>query len=85
MGLSAREAKILERLMKKKDEPDPPSIGKTLNISMDLGDEKQVERARGLGLLGFITDDDDDDDTDDEKNDDETDDDDAPKRRGYFQ
>lgn len=85
MGLSDEEAKVLRRLMKKKDEPDAPAASRALNISLDLGDEKQVKRAQSLGLLGaFSNDDGDDDDDDAGDDDDDTDAEDIPKRRGYF-
>ena len=87
MPLNEQEEKALRRLMRKKDEPAPAPVAKTLNISMDIADEKQVERARKLGLLDIIMGDDDDDEGDDKENDDDdepSDDDDTPKRRGYF-
>lgn len=89
MALSSKEQKLLENLLKKKDEPERPEPGKNLNISIDLGDDKQVEKARRLGLLDWIMGDDDDDDDDDKKTDDDDDDsddddDDVPRRRGYF-
>jgi hypothetical protein len=91
MGLTQKETRMLEALMRKKDQPDAPPASRSLNISIDLGDEKQVERARGLGLLDWITGDDDGDgDGDDDKNgkngdgDGDDDDDDVPRRRGYF-
>lgn len=96
MGLSDDESKLLKKLLKKKDEPEAPAASRALNISLDLGDEKQVQRAQGLGLLGAFAGSDDDDDDDD--NDDDDDDDgkkkppkkkkpppeETPKRRGYF-
>lgn len=83
MGLSAKESKLLENLLKKKDQPDAPPTGKSLNISIDLGDDKQVERAQKLGLFdGIFGDDDDDDDGDD--GDDGDGDEEVPRRRGYF-
>jgi hypothetical protein len=85
VGLSDKETKMLERLMKKKDEPDPPAASRALNISIDLGDEKQVERAQKLGLLSMLTGDDDaDDDGNDDDGNDDDDDEDVPRRRGYF-
>jgi hypothetical protein len=79
MGLSAKERKMLDALTKKAEEPDAPGVGKTLNVSIDLGDEKQVARAQKLGLLDVEDDDDDDSDDDDDDQTDET-----PRRRGYF-
>lgn len=86
MGLSADEQKLLKRLQRKSEEPDAPPVGKSLSISVDLGDEKQVERAQKLGLLGGLLGGPDDDDTDDDDDDntDDDDDDDTPRRRGYF-
>lgn len=83
MGLSDKESKMLANLLKKKDEPDAPAIGRNVNVSIDLGDDKQVERAHKLGLLSGLFDDDDDDD--DDKNDDDDDDEETPRRRGYFE
>lgn len=84
--LSAREEKVLKALRDKQEAPDAPSASRALNISIDLGDEKQVERAQRLGLLDMFSGDDDDDDGNDDDNDDGNDDDDeeAPRRRGYF-
>jgi hypothetical protein len=83
MGLSTSEKKMLARLQQKSEEPDAPPIGKSLNISLDLGDEKQVERATKLGLLDRLFGDNDDDDDETEDENDDTDDE-APRRRGYF-
>lgn len=84
MGLSPKEQKLLSNLMKKKDEPDAPAASRALNISLDLGDEKQVERAQKLGLLASIMGDDDDDGGDGDDGDDDDDEETVPKRRGYF-
>lgn len=51
--LSADEEKVLQRLMRKREAPDTPS-NRTLNISIDLGDNAQVERAQRLGLLDMF-------------------------------
>lgn len=85
MGLSPDEKKALKRLQEKANEPDPPAASRALNISLDLGDEKQVKLAGKLGLLSDIFDSDDDDtddDTDDTDDDDHNDE--PPRRRGYF-
>lgn len=63
--------------MAKKDAPSAPAVGRSVNVSIDLGDEKQVARAIKLGLLDGGEDDDDDGAADDEP-------DDAPRKRGYF-
>jgi predicted nucleic acid-binding protein len=83
--LTDEESKLLKRLTDKQKAPDEPSIGKSLNISIDLGDEAQVARAQKLGLLAAFTGDDDDENDDDDKgggNDDDGSD--PPKRRGFF-
>ena len=84
MALTKREKEMLERLQAKAEEPDRGPISRALNVSIDLGDAKQVALAKRYGFL-----DDDDDDLDDEgtddkggKNGDEGDD--TPKRKGYF-
>lgn len=78
--LDEKESKLLEKLLAKRDAPDAPSVGKTLNVSIDLGDPDQVARAQKLGLLdGF-----DDDDGDGDKGGDDDDGDEPPRRRGYF-
>lgn len=82
MGLTDKETRTLEKLMRKKDEPDAPAANRSLNISIDLGDDKQVERAQKLGLLDLLTGDDDDDDESDD--DDDGKDEEVPRRRGYF-
>lgn len=82
MGLSEQEARTLQALLKKKDEPDAPPVGKSINVTIDLGDAKQVERAQKLGLLGMIQDGDDDDDSGGDGDDDKGDV--PPKRKGYF-
>lgn len=78
--LSAQEKAMLERLTAKQDAPDAPAVGRSVNVTINLGDEKQVARAIKMGLL-----DDDSDPVDDGNNEDnQAEDDDAPKRRGYF-
>jgi hypothetical protein len=73
--LTAKEKQLLDQLSAKAEAPDSPSTARSLNVSIDLGDEKQVARAQKLGLLDPFDDDDDDggDDADD-----------TPKRRSYF-
>ena len=79
MGLSAKETKILESLLKKKDEPDPPSVGKTINVSIDLGNPQQVKLAQQHGFLDMLDEDDETEETEEETEGDE-----KPNRRGYF-
>ena len=86
MGLTKQEKKMLERLQQKAEEPDTPEPGRSFNINVDLGDPKQVEAARKLGLSGILDDDDDDDDDDDRDDDDDAQTEKTgPKRRGYFE
>lgn len=83
--LDANEEKLLKKLLAKKDAPDAPSAAKSLNISIDLGDEAQVERAQRLGLLEmFSSDNGDDDEGDDDDEGGDDDEEEAPRRRGYF-
>ena len=77
--LTAAEARTLKALQEKSEAPDAPPVSRSLSVSIDLGDEKQVERAARLGLLDLGDDDDDGDDDAD------ADADDTPRRRGYFQ
>lgn len=84
MGLTNDESNLLKKLLKKKDEPDAAPIGRSVNVSVDLGDEKQVKAAHKLGLLSGLFDSDDDDDKNGDGNDDDDDADDGPTRRGYF-
>lgn len=88
MPLTDEEAAELERLSKKRDEPDPPAGGRSENVDyyVDLSDEAAVERAIGFGLLTQKEADelggdggggDGDDKSDDKKP--------APRRGGYFQ
>lgn len=86
MGLSADEAKLLKRLQRKAEEPDAPPASRSLSISIDLGDEKQVERAHKLGLLSGLFDGDEDENKPDADEDEDADDADEeqPRRRGYF-
>jgi hypothetical protein len=81
--LTAQEESLLKKLMSKREAPDAPQSQRTLNISIDLGDEKQVERATRLGLLDMFDDDEPDSD-EPEPDGDEPEPDDTPKRRGYF-
>ncbi len=80
MPLSKKEAAMLEALQKKAEEPDGPKVA-AVNVTVDLGDEKQLQRARSLGLLGALFGSEDDEDGEDE----ETEEDEAPKRRSYFE
>ena len=82
MALSDDEQATLDALLKKKDEPEPKDersgIGRVLNVSLDLSDDMQVEKAFRLGLLErpAAGDDGDDEDKDEE--------DEAPRRSGFF-
>ena len=83
--LTEEEARTLKALQEKAKAPDAPSVARSLNISVDLGDDAQVERAVKLGLPGFEAfgsngDGDDDDDGDGG----DGDGDEPPTRRGYF-
>lgn len=49
--LSKDEEDVLDRLMKKREAPDAPPVTKSISASIDLGDEKQVERAIEHGFL----------------------------------
>jgi hypothetical protein len=51
MGLSDSEKELLERLTKKSKEPDAPPVSKSISANIDLGDDKQVERAIEHGFL----------------------------------
>jgi hypothetical protein len=81
--LTSEEKKLLKRLQQKSEAPDAPSVSRALNISIDLGDEKQVERAQKLGLLDAIMGDETEDE-DEGADEDEDDAEDTPRRRGYF-
>ena len=82
MGLTSDEQKLLKKLQRKAEEPDAPAVGRSVNVSVDLGDEKQVRYAHKLGLLSGLFDSDDGGDDGDDDGDD--DDEETPKRRGYF-
>lgn len=91
MGLTDDESKLLAKLLKKKDTPDAPPgrTDRVLNVSVDLADEKQVERARGLGLIDWITGGDDGGDDGGDGGDDDGGNggdggDDPPRRKGFF-
>ena len=79
--LTAEEEQTLKGLLEKRKAPDAPAIGKTLNVTVDLGDPEQVARAQRLGLLDLF-DDDGDGDGDGAGGDDDGDE--PPRRRGYF-
>lgn len=85
--LTKEEAEQLEALQAKKEAPDEPKgesngLSRVLNVSVDLGDPEQVQRAIGLGLLTepeiAAADGDGDGDGDNPPPDEE------PHRRGYF-
>lgn len=79
MGLSSEEQKVLKRLQKKAEEPDPPAVGRTVSVAIDLGDEKQIARAQ---RYGFLPADEQEEESEEESEEEEGDE--APKRRGYF-
>lgn len=78
--LSKQEQALLEKLQAKMEAPDRPSVGRTLNATIDLGDPKQVALAIKHGFL----------DADDPELGDEggsegaEQPDEKPNRRGYF-
>lgn len=79
--LSDEETATLKRLTEKSKAPDAPPMSRGINVTVDLGDEKQIERAIEHGFLTRAeveADKKDGDGGDDDK------DDDAPKRKGYF-
>lgn len=80
MALTKEEAAQLEALQKKADEPDEEPKGnglsRVLNVTVDLGDEAQVERAIRLGFMEAPQEDDEGEDDDSEEE--------SPRRRGYF-
>lgn len=79
--LSKKEEAMFKALQEKMEAPDAPSIGRSVNVTIDLGDPKQVARAIKMGLL----DNDEDDDTEDDgAGGDDDDSDDTPRRKGYF-
>ena len=80
MGLSKEEAEQLKALQAKAKEPDAPQVARSLNITVDLGDDAQVERARKLGLRGFEAFGSDDGEGEGEGGDGDE----PPKRRGFF-
>jgi len=84
MGLTSEEKKMLRKLQQKAEAPDPPEIGKTLNVSVDLSNPKSVAAAIKYGFLSGPDDDGSDDTDDEEMEDGSDDDDDTPVRNGYF-
>jgi len=79
MPLSEEERATLKRLQQKEKEPAAAPVGKVINVTVDLGDAAQVERAI---KHGFLTADEVDADSDGKGDEDEGED--APKRKGYF-
>ena len=81
MALTKEQQEQLDELTRLRDEPEPePSgggLGRVLNVSLDLGDEAQLDRAFKLGLLERPA-------ADDPDPDDPPDEDDPPRRRGFF-
>lgn len=75
--LTDEESNLLKKLMDKQKAPDGPGIGRSISVSIDLGDEMQVKRAQRLGLLDMFNDDDDESPADDTE-------DTGPRRKGFF-
>lgn len=84
MPLTEEEAAELERLSKKKDEPDSPAATNSrvenINYTIDLDNEEQVKRAVKAGLLPASYLEDDEPDADDKPDDDE-----PPRRRSRYE
>lgn len=78
--LSDKEKALLEKLQAKAEAPDAPAVGRNLNVTIDLGDPKQVALAIKHGFLG--SDDIEDDDDDDAGSDNGGED--TPRRKGFF-
>ena len=77
--LTDDEANMLKKLMAKREAPDAPAVGRSISVSIDLGDEAQVRRAQRLGLL-----DSDEAESNGAEAEGESEGDEKPKRRGYF-
>ena len=80
MGLSAEEKKQLKALERKAQEPDPPAMGKSVSVHVDLSDANSVAMAKKYGFLPSDEPENDDEDTDEDEEDDEE----TPRRKGYF-
>lgn len=76
--LSDKEQQMLKALQAKAEAPDEPSVGRSIRVTLDLGDPEQVKRAQKYGLLPA-------DDDDDEPAPTNEPEDGAPKRGGYFE
>lgn len=48
---TAEEQELYDRLTKKREAPDAPPVGKSISANIDLGDDKQIERAIEHGFL----------------------------------
>lgn len=79
MGLTPEEKKLMERLSRKAEEPDPPAVGKSVNVVVDLANAAQVKLAQKFGFLPS-----DEVESEPEGGDDSESADEAPNRRGYF-
>lgn len=82
MALTKEEAAQLEALQKKAEEPDEEpngagGISRVLNVTVDLGDDAQVERAIKLGLMSAPA-------ADEDEGEEEEGEEESPRRRGYF-
>lgn len=51
MGLTDQEKATLEALSKKAKEPDPPPLGRSVSISVNMDDAEQVAKAQKWGFL----------------------------------
>lgn len=49
--LSEKEAAALKRLQEKAEAPDAPSVGRSINVNVDLSDPKQIALAIKHGFL----------------------------------
>jgi hypothetical protein len=77
--LSEEEKATLKRLQQKEKEPAAAPVGKSINVTIDLGDDAQVARAI---KHGFLTAEEAEQASDGDESDEDSDE--APKRKGYF-
>lgn len=82
--LSDEESAMLKRLSDKKNAPDGPSVGKSINVNVDLSDPKQVAAAIKHGFLTADEADDAGDKDGDKNGDGDKEGDETPSRKGYF-
>lgn len=84
MGLTDEEKRTLAALNKKAKEPDPPPVGKSVNITIDPKDPDSVAFAVKHGFLRGDDPVGDADGGDDGDGDGDDDADETPKRKGFF-